>query len=591
MEYYRTATPERPSLTGGPPPQRPKRCWAALLQIARIDGIARTLQKLDMNLNEALQEFKAIVGSEHVSAEPTDLRAAETATFETGARVLAVVRPDDTASVAECVRAANRHSVPIHPVSRGRNYGYGSRCPTSAQSVLLDLRRMNRVLGYDERMGVLTVEPGVTFEQAHEYLRGHSARFAFAGTGAPNDASLIGNVLERGLGKGLGGSRMDHFCDLEVVLPSGEVLHTGLSRYENARGKHLSRGCAGPLLDQVFTQSNLGIVTQMSLWLTPIPDYFESFVYVLKEPSQLMPVVDALQELRLKDIVRSTGTIFNDYRFLGFVGGYPWHEHDGSGALPRSIARSALRKRIPFDALWTGDGALFCHSGAQARAERDLVRRALRRHVSRLVFFNRPRVFFMDLLLRFMSLFSHRGGPSPLDTYYRASPYLGHLLPTRSALGSTYFRKRELPNGEDLDPDRDRCGVYWLGPIVPFCGEDVARVVALTEETVSGHGYEPAMTVQMANGRTVDIVCSITYDRAIPGEDKKARLCHDALFQRLAASGYYPYRLGIQSQGLLPTPDDAFSFALSRIKAALDPKGILSPGHYDGSEPRPSRDW
>lgn len=536
-----------------------------------------------MLTQNALSEFEKIVGSAHVIRAEAELQAVETATFATSSKVLAILRPANAGEVAECVRAANRLVIPLYPVSRGRNYGYGSRCPIAAQSVLMDLGRMNRIVAFDAVMGTLTVEPGVTFEQAFGFLEDQGARFLLCGTGAPKDASLIGNALERGLGKGLAGNRIDHFCNLEVVLPTGEVFHTGMDRFVNARGASLTRGCAGPLLDHLFTQSNLGIVTQMSLWLTRIPTHFQSFVYTLKRPEQLAPVIDALRELRFQNVIRSTGTLFNDYRLLGFMGGYPWHAHDGSSSLPRPIARAALREKIRADAVWIGDGALFSQSAAQGRAERALIRRALRKHVSSLFFFDKTRVFVLDLALRLAKLFLRKDGPSPLDVYYRMSPYLGHPLPARSSLGSVYFRKRQpVPDFDKLDPDHDRCGVYWTGPIIPFCGDDVTRAVELAESTVSEHGYEPALSIQMASDRAVEIISSITYDRELTGEDEKARACHDALFREFVHHGYYPYRLGVQSQGLLPRSDDAYSLVIDKLKAALDPNSILALGRYDG---------
>lgn len=50
--------------------------------------------------------------------------------------------------------------VPVYPTSRGRSWGFGSRVPAADGCVLLDLGRMNRIVGFDERLAYVTVEPG-----------------------------------------------------------------------------------------------------------------------------------------------------------------------------------------------------------------------------------------------------------------------------------------------------------------------------------------------------------------------------------------------------------------------------------------------
>jgi 4-cresol dehydrogenase (hydroxylating) len=73
---------------------------------------------------------------------------------------------------------------------------------------------------------------------------------------------------------------------------------------------------------------------------------------------------------------------------------------------------------------------------------------------------------------------------------------------------------------------------------------------------------------------------SITYDRDVPGEDERAMQCHDELLARLVAAGFLPYRLGVHSQGKLPPRKPGSQALLDRIKAAVDPNGILAPGRY-----------
>src|SRR5262245_6742444 len=116
------------------------------------------------NLPDALREWGAVVGEGHLIRDAETLRRAGTATFATRPRVLAILRPADRNELQDCVRIANHHRVPLYPISSGKNWGYGSRVPTS-DGVLLDLARMNRIVEYDDELAYVTIEPGVTQRQ------------------------------------------------------------------------------------------------------------------------------------------------------------------------------------------------------------------------------------------------------------------------------------------------------------------------------------------------------------------------------------------------------------------------------------------
>jgi len=161
-------------------------------------------------------------------------------------------------------------------------------------------------------------------------------------------------------------------------------------------------------------------------------------------------------------------------------------------------------------------------------------------------------------------------------------PVLGLMrgVPTAQPLKSCYWRKRG-PLPAELNPDRDRCGLMWIAPILPLRGEDAVRGSDIAIGTVLEHGFEPAISLTLLTERTIDSVISIAWDRDVPGDDERARRCHDALLEKLTASGYYPYRLGVQSMSLMRHPDSTNQL-LARFRDAIDPRHILAPGRYEG---------
>ncbi|TQF72819.1 FAD-binding oxidoreductase [Pseudoalteromonas luteoviolacea] len=535
-----------------------------------------------MGIENAKRRWQALLGEENARFNTSARCPYERATFATDTKVSGVLRVKSKQHLQQALIIANKESVPVYPLSTGKNYGYGSSVPTCNGAVVIDLSALNQIIRFDKTHGTLTVQPGVTFEQVYQFLKEQGADFSIAGTGSTPASSLIGNTLERGIGKGLASNRVDNICNLEVVLPNGQCIHTGLSRFVNAKGKDVTKFGPGPFFDGIFTQSNFGVVTEMTFWLTPTPKAFTTFVYTIKDETKLPEVIDALRFLKQRDILRSSTTLFNDHRILGYVGEYPWDLCDGNRSLTDEEVKTALQRSLPIASKWYGDGALFCHSRAQARAEIKLIKKALSGLVSNLIFFRRPYVTFASKVLTALSKFSGKSFINPIEIYFNKSLYLGHPLSITQTLGSTYIRKKmSLPNANQIDPDKDQCGTYWMGPIVPFEGSEIAAATKIIKDVITAYGYEPAMTLQCVSARQIDIITSISFDREISGEDEKAKACHDELLKKLCLAGYYPYRLGNQSQHLLPAPNDDYLQFTTAIKHALDPNNILSPGRYD----------
>ncbi|MBV8476021.1 MAG: FAD-dependent oxidoreductase, partial [Acidobacteria bacterium] len=127
-------------------------------------------------------------------------RNMEVATFATWQRVPAILRPANRNQVQECFRIANRFGTPLYPISSGKNWGYGSRVPPADGCSILDLSRLNRIIDFNEDLGSVTVEPGVTQRRLHQFLRERGSLLWMDATGSSPECSLIGNAMERGFG-------------------------------------------------------------------------------------------------------------------------------------------------------------------------------------------------------------------------------------------------------------------------------------------------------------------------------------------------------------------------------------------------------
>jgi 4-cresol dehydrogenase (hydroxylating) len=352
------------------------------------------------------------------------------------------------------------------------------------------------------------------------------------------------------------------------------VLETGFSRFEGSRTGPLHRWGVGAYLDGLFTQSNLGVVTRMSIWLMPAPEYFQAYFFSCDSAEGLAPIVEALRPLRLSGTLRSTVHIANDYKVLSGLQQYPWEEAEGRTPLPEEVMKR-LRKQLHFGA-WNASGGLY-GTRAQVAEARRLLRRALSGKVNKLQFLDQRK---LRMAGRFSGLYRMLTGWDLSRALELVRPLFGLLqgVPTDQPLASTYWRKR-FPPPAAMDPDQDGCGLLWCSPVTPADGAQAEELVALAGETLLQYGFEPAISLTMITERSLACVISITYDRHVPGEDEKASACHGELLRRLSDAGFHSYRMTSQSSaGLQPSP--GYDGVLRSLKRSLDPNQILAPGRY-----------
>lgn len=536
------------------------------------------------NLEAALTQWARVVGRENVITEAAPLRAAETTTFAVSHRIPAIVRPANREEVQECLRIATTWEVPVYPISTGKNWGYGSRVPTADGSVLLDLGRMNRILDFSEELAYVTLEPGVTQAQLFEFLREQRSRLWMDCTGASPDCSLIGNTMDRGFGHTPYGDHFAHSCGLEVVLPWGDVMETGFARFADAKTAPLHRWGVGPTLDGLFSQSNLGVVTRMTIWLMPQPEYFQSYFFLCQSEEDLPGVIDALRPLRLNGTLRSASHIANDYKVVSALQQYPWEAANGQTPLGREVM-TRLRKELKIGA-WNGSGALY-GTKTQVKEARRLLRRALAGKTGKLQFMDDG---IVRLASRFAKPYEWISGLKVERVLAMLEPVYGLMkgIPTEHPLGSTYWRKRTPPPAH-MDPDRDGCGLLWCSPVVPNDGQHARKLTRLASDIMLQHGFEPAISLTILVDRSIACIISLTYDRDVPGEDERAHRCHQEMLDIFTREGYHSYRLAVSSMAAMGE-GGVYHELLRRIKHALDPGDILAPGRYlPAGTPNPSQ--
>ena len=244
--------------------------------------------------------------------DPTALAIAGRATIPDPKQPGAIVFPTTVEETSTVVKLANEFQVPVWPVSKGRNWGYGSATPEVDNTVVLHLERMNRILEVSEDLAYAVVEPGVTYRQLKEHLLKSGSRLWCDCTDGPPEGSVLGNALERGMGVTHYADHFGTLCGLEVVLADGSIIRTGGGAFGRCPTWNTHKWGVGPYIEGLFSQANFGIVVKAGIWLFPKPESYCAFTFDLARDEDFPRLVDMVRELTLAGLLTAGVHMVND---------------------------------------------------------------------------------------------------------------------------------------------------------------------------------------------------------------------------------------------------------------------------------------
>jgi 4-cresol dehydrogenase (hydroxylating) len=491
---------------------------------------------------KALRSLSAAIGANAVLRADADLVPYHDAygfTATTDHQPAAAVSPDNVEQLQAVLRIANEHRLPLWPVSRGKNFGYGSAAPRMTGTVVLDLGRMRRILDVDVARGVALLEPGVGFFDLYEHLEKEKIPL-WASVPGNSLGSVIGNALEYGLGYGPLGDRADSLVGMEVMLPNGELIRTGMGAMQGSKCWNLFRYSYGPSWDQLFMQSNFGVVTKAGVWLYPEPEEVLSLSLELPNETDIGWVVETLAPLRMRNVVQGPINIGNFMRIVMGSGRRAEWSQD-KRAIPDAMHPQIMKT---FGLGWWGLHLTFYGEPDLNRARAKVVQDAFARRTSQ----------------PFTTQVWRRGEPRP------SSPT--HGVPISFPLRIANWLS---PNG----------GHLGFSPVLPPERVAIDEQIARSREMFRRHDFDFYGGVTLGD-RHVNVVNMLAYDRGDPDMARRA----DALFRELVADarqrGYGEYRSHLSYMDDVAATYDFNGGSQHKLnewmKDAIDPNGILAPG-------------
>ncbi|SPO07715.1 related to 4-cresol dehydrogenase flavoprotein subunit [Cephalotrichum gorgonifer] len=448
------------------------------------------------------------------------------------------------------LKICNEHKIPLWTVSRGRNLGYGGPAARVKGSIILDLQRMNKILDVNDKYSYYTVEPGVTFFDIYRAIREKNANI-WCSCPALGWGSIVGNALDRGWGYTPAGDHSNQICGIEVVLADGTVVRTGMGALNDSACWPLFRGGYGPTYEQMFSQSNFGIVTKMSIQASPAPEGYMLCHLDLPEEDDLIPMTDVFRQLLMADVIQN---------------------HPIIGNIPREMAKKGPRSKF-----YTGEGPI-----PDARLKE----------------------IQKELGVGYWSARFGLYGPKEIIDYnYKRCQQAFAKIPGARVWGTAFYppEGKEVLSPEDLPVEfrsvetgtpslialksvqyRGKDGGHVsFSPILPPDGKAALEFYYAAKECLGKYGFEFFGGLHQYP-RHLAMINMIYFDRQSKTERENANKVFVELVHLARKFGYSEYRAHVDYMDLVADQFDFNGKSLMKlneaIKDALDPNGILSPG-------------
>ncbi|MCB0420919.1 MAG: FAD-binding oxidoreductase [Bdellovibrionales bacterium] len=435
----------------------------------------------------------------------------------------------------------------LYPISRGLNWGYGCGAPISPDSCVVDLSLCQKIKDFDDHHGIVTVEPGVTYQMLYEFLLENGRQWLCPVHGGGPDTSVVGNILERGYGLT---PIMDHFSSLislRALLKDGSEYCSPLEELGQKRLAQLFKYGIGPYTTGLFTQSGLGLVTEVTIKLAPRPQHLEMFVVSVRPTATIEDISSSIKHLK-KTYGSYLGGInlMNRERVLSMTMDYPVEKLiSGDPLSDDEIKKESQRRQITE---WTITGAIYGQKTVVAQIRKEL-KKELRGVSKHIIFYTSRNQKCFKVAKALFRYFNWEGLFKSIQTMEEGFEVLSGK-PNNVALRLAYWKHEnlDLKHQVHLNPTKDHCGLIWYAPIVEIGPQVLRQYIEFVQKASLKFNFNPLITLTTLDDVCFDSTIPILFNRNNPKEVQRARNYYEYLFAEGAKLGFFPYRLSIETQ-------------------------------------------
>ena len=442
----------------------------------------------------------------------------------------------------------------LYPVSTGNNWGYGTSQPSgsSKRIILLDLSQLTDISFFDDELGLVTLAPGVTQQQLSDYLISLGDKYMVPVTGAGPDCSILANALERGYGIT---PYTDHFSAVNSIQGywgNGRAYQSAVNELDQSQDKLVDKTFKwglGPYLDGLFTQSNFGIVTQMTIRLAKKKPAFTSFFVQIDDDALLEKVIPLIRQI-LQSYEGIVGSInlMDKRRILSMFAKNPNGSATHQVMNDNDISKLVKTQQVPS---WTVVGSIYGSKNV-VKAVKSEINTLFKQLPCKRVYSNSPTIVIANKVVDLLPSWLIKVVPlltvvsEQLNSFNKGKEImLGK--PNKVALKLAYWRHKEADSftKESLSPGQDGCGLLWYAPLITMKADKMREFVNFVRDTCPKFNIEPFITFTNLRHDCVDSTIPIVFDLSNPAAIKDAHDCLKELVTEGLKKGFVPYRLNI----------------------------------------------
>jgi len=497
---------------------------------------------------EVLEKLQEALGRDYVTADPEILSAySRDFTITPQRRPNLVALPGSTGDVQSIVRIANAFRVPVYVLTSGFNHA-GSFIARRG-GIMVDLKRLNRILRIDEESMTATFEPyvriAVLYEECNQRFAARNVMLRPANPITYGSACMMSNVLSGGIAfiAQKSGSHPETVVSMTWVTPDGEVLKTGPAELPGVGD--LPVAGPGPDIGGMFlcAEGNFGICTEMTLKLFTENPWPNDRIFLLQH-------VDEKEE-RLQDVADLFHAVSRENLSQALYKGSNRHSAQIAAASDQDVG--AIIESLPAT-------VVYCVLTGLDEEEVRIRKQRLDEIVGRNGRFEEMPEVAKALFFEAMDKSEEEINRYLLKRCYTGPGRVGRWKGSFQWLAYTV----KLDKVAELEKKyRAIVNRYWIQP--DYYGSPVATTT------------DPALQGPYQFGRAVMLEFDFFVDQGNPEEMKRAAVVYEKLHRMMIESGAISTKVTSRAMELqMPRLGEYFEIC-KRLKRAMDPNGIMSP--------------
>jgi len=464
-----------------------------------------------------LGELKGIVGDAHATSDKHIMYAySYDMCFVPNKLPQYVAQPANVEEIVEIMKLCNKTKTPVIPVGANTNIG-GLCIPKKDNTLLVDTRRLNKILRIDEESRYAVVEPGVSHAQLAEELFKRGLRFGWP-VGPPS-GTVVGCAISHGISgmSGRYGLNSQMTTSMEVVRPTGELCRVGSCAIQKDSWHSF---LPLPRMDGLFHGwlGTTGIVTKLGIYTPAVPPYYEIVTCSTQNISDMYKYMLEFSRYEVADDLTAVNWWLSQVPIP-----YPFKEK-------------------PADAPeWNSYAVLYAYTEKELEAK----------------------VEAFDMTIK------HQQG---LGSTVQATE-----IPEESKRGRTELPSQIVGSTKNYCKEAGG-GISWPGTFTP--ANKWAQVYDKWYDIYTKRNLSPSTRVTMYRGIHYGMLRAMTpINKQSPEETENAKMAIIEALRVLLDAGGIPYKPPVDfGMEINARADKGYQKLMADIKDMIDPNGIMNPG-------------